>query len=76
MKTGIITVKTITLGLKGKRALSAEGIKSRVVKIDATESKSGCQYGLEFNALNYYDAIRIMRENGIEYGVYKTNDIS
>ena len=71
MKTSIVTVKTITIGMKGKKALSSRGIKSRLVKIDASQSQNGCQYGIEFPASNFYDAIRALRENEIEYGVYK-----
>lgn len=67
----IVTVKTITIGLKGKRALAAYGIKSRIVKIDASKSQNGCQYGIEFKADNFYEAARALRESGIEYGVYK-----
>ena len=70
MKTNIVTVKTVTIGLKGKRALSARGIKANIVKIDSTKSESGCQYGLEFKENKFYDVIATLRENGIEYGVY------
>lgn len=68
----IVTVKTVTIGLKGKKALSAHGIKSRVVKIDAGKSQNGCQYGIEFEADNFYEAISALRESGIEYGVYRS----
>ena len=71
MKMSIVTVKTITIGLKGKKALSASGIKSRLVKIDASQSQNGCQYGIEFKTADFYDAVRALRENEIEYGVYK-----
>ena len=70
MKTNIVTVKTVTIGLKGKRALSARGIKANIVKIDSTKSESGCQYGLEFKENEFYDVIATLREHGIEYGVY------
>lgn len=68
----IVTVKTVTIGLKGKKALSARGIKSRVVKIDASKSHNGCQYGIEFEADNFYEAVSALRESGIEYGVYRS----
>ena len=67
----IVKVKTVTIGLKGKKALAAYGISSRVVKIDASKSQNGCQYGIEFEADNFYEAARALRESGIEYGVYK-----
>lgn len=71
MKTSIITLKTITIGMKAKKTLSAHGIKSRLIKIDTNQSQNGCQYGIEIKATDFYDAVRILRENEIEYGVYK-----
>ena len=68
----IVTVKTVTIGLKGKKALSAYGIKSRVVKIDAGKSQPGCQYGIEFETDNFYEAVSALRGSGIEYGVYRS----
>ncbi len=70
MKRSIVTIKTITIGQKCKRALANRGIKSKIVKIDSTNSDRGCQYGLEFNENDFYNVIGILREYGIEYGVY------
>ena len=72
MKKSILTVKTITIGLKAKKALSACGIKSKLVKIDYTNSENGCQYGLEFDEQNFYEVISTLRKHGIDYGVYKS----
>lgn len=71
MKTKIVTVKTITIGLKGKKALAAHGIKAALIKIDFTNSQNGCQYGISFDERDYHNAISILKENGIEYGAYK-----
>ena len=71
MKTDIVTVKTITIGLKGKKVLAERGIKSSLVKIDFTKGQDGCQYGLKFNERDYRDVVSILKENGIEYGVYR-----
>ena len=68
----IVTVKTVTIGLKAKKVLSARGINSRLVKIDASKSQNGCQYGVEFDAHVFYDAIRALKETDVEYGVYKS----
>lgn len=70
MKTSIVTVKTVTIGMKCKKALASRGIKASLVKIDFTRSQNGCQYGIEFNERDFYDVISILRENEIEYGVY------
>ncbi len=71
MKKSIVTVKTITIGLKAKKILSGRGIKSSLIKIDHTKSQNGCQYGLEFNEQNFYEVVSALREYGIEYGVYE-----
>ena len=71
MKTDIVTVKTITIGLKGTKVLAERGLKSSLVKIDFTKSQDGCQYGLKFNDRDYRDVVSILKENGIEYGVYR-----
>ena len=71
LRSNTVTVKTITIGLKGKKALAAQGIKSELVKIDFTQTENGCQYGLKFNEHDYYNVISILKEQGIEYGVYK-----
>lgn len=68
----IITVQTVTIGLKAKKALANSGIKSKVIKIDGDGSEKGCKYGLEFREGDFYDAISILRSKGIEYGVYKS----
>lgn len=72
MKKSIVSVKTITIGLKGKKALAKKGIKSSLVKIDYTKTANGCQYGLEFNDRFFYEVISTLRENGINYEVYKS----
>ena len=68
----ILTLKTVTMGLKAKKTLASRGIKSRLVKIDASKSQNGCQYGIEFKASDFYSVVNALREDGIEYGVYKS----
>lgn len=71
MKTTILTVQTITIGMKAKKVLLRHDIKARIVKLDTSDSKAGCGYGLEFSEKNFYEAVRALRENQIPYGVYK-----
>ena len=71
LKRSIVTVNTITIGMKGKKVLSKNGIKSNLVKIDSSKNQLGCQYGLEFDGNDFYNAVSILRENGIQYGVYE-----
>lgn len=72
MKKSIVTIKTVTIGLKARKILSGHGIKSSLVKIDSEKSENGCRYGLEFNEKDFYDVISALKEKGIEYGVYRS----
>ena len=67
----ILTVKTITMGLKAKKILASHSIKSRLIKIDASRSMNGCQYGIEFSEYEFHNAVNALKEAGMEYGVYK-----
>lgn len=71
LKKSIVTISTVTIGIKAKKALSKRGIKSNLVKIDFTKNQNGCQYGLEFNERDFYDVVAFLREIGIQYGVYE-----
>ena len=71
MKKGLLTVKTVTIGLKARKILRGCGIKSNLVKIDYTRSESGCQYGLEFDERDFYEVISALKKHEINYGVYK-----
>lgn len=71
MKSSIITVKTMTIGLKAKKLLSSHGVKAVLIKIDHTSSETGCSYGLELPDKDFYNAIALLRDHGIEYGVYR-----
>ena len=65
MKTGIITVSTVTVGIKARKILAKSGIKTKIVKLDS--ERSGCTYGLEFNIKDFYDIASILRTNKIDY---------
>ena len=67
MKTDILTVPTVTIALKAKKALSRRGIKANVIKIDSSVHQSGCSYGIEFPASEFYNVISIMKEAKITY---------
>lgn len=56
---------SMTYALKLKKILLRYGIKSRPIKSE----KNGCSHGLEINNNDFYQAIVIMRKNGINYTV-------
>ena len=53
--------------MKLRRLLVRSGIKSKLVKV----VNNGCLHGVEINSIDFYNAIMIIREHGIEYSVYK-----
>lgn len=78
MNSDILTVPTVTLALKVKKALSKRGIESQIIKIDASVYNVGCSYGIEFSSKEFYTAISIVKDMGITYNHLKKNknDIS
>ena len=55
----------MTYALKLKKMLLRYGIKSWPIKSE----KNGCSHGLEIDNSDFYQAIVIMRKNGIDYTV-------
>ena len=53
--------------MKLRRMLLRAGIKSKLVKV----VKNGCVHGIEIDRSDFYNAIIVMKENGINYSVYK-----
>ena len=70
MNTATITVGSVTYALKVKKSLEREGIRATLVKVDSSKSKNGCTYGIKISNNNFYDAISVLRNYGIEYSVY------
>ena len=72
LKRTIITLGSMTYAIKAKRLLGSIGIPSRLIKVDSTESKEGCQYGIEIPYAAFMHAIDILRSNRIPYSVSGT----
>ena len=69
MNKTIITVGSVTYAIKLRKLLAREGIESELVKISANDF-GGCTHGVKINKANYFNAVGILREKGIEYSVY------
>ncbi len=39
---------SLTYAIKGQKALEEAGISGKIVKLDATKTRRGCSYGIEF----------------------------
>jgi hypothetical protein len=66
-----ITVASATYAAKTQRLLSRNGIPSKLVKMNDS-TKNGCAYGLLISSLQLFEAIVILKENGIPYSVHNT----
>ena len=70
LNSTIVTVGTVTYAIKLRKLLLREGIRSKLVKVDARENKSGCIHGVEVENKDFYHVISILKSNGISYSVY------
>ena len=70
MSNTIVTVGSVTYAIKLQKHLLRAGIRSKLVKVGDSMSR-GCTHGLEIDNNDFYSAVKIMRESGIEYHVYK-----
>ncbi len=74
MNTTIITVGSVTYAIKVKKLLERSGIRSKLIKVESSASHKGCTYGIRIPSSLFYDAVAVLRNQGIDYSVYK-NDI-
>lgn len=70
LNSTIVTVGTVTYAIKLRKLLSREGIRSKLVKVDAREGSGGCTNGVEIENKDFYRVISILKNNGISYSVY------
>ena len=62
-----IRIGSITYAQKAKRALSAEGIRAHITKLEGGLEGTGCVYGLEIPAGREQEAKVVLRRAGIEH---------
>ena len=67
----IITVGSLTYAMKARKILRAKGITTRLVKLDSALTEYGCGYGIELPSYESYNVYTILKENGINYSIYK-----
>lgn len=70
MNTTTLTVGSVTYAIKVRKLLERAGVKSKLIKVDSSKSKSGCTYGIQLQSALFYDAVNILKNNGISYSVY------
>ena len=58
---------SVTYAMKGRNLLSAAGIESRIIKLQASQTPRGCAYGLAFDCINKDSAASALRRGGVPY---------
>ncbi len=61
--------KTVTHATKARRALKNKKIRSKLVKLDPSNSPNGCSYGLLVSEEMFYSVVAILRTANIHYSV-------
>ena len=65
----MIAVQTVTYAIKARKLLLRCGIQSKLIKTDSQDSGTGCRHGLEISNKDYFEAVKILGENGITFSV-------
>ena len=68
MNKTTITVGGVTYAIKLRKILGREGIESELVKVSDKKS-NGCTHGVKIDQKDFFSAVGILREKGIDYGV-------
>lgn len=70
MNTTTITVGSATYAIKARRILLRMNVRSKLVKVDASNSQNGCTHGLEFASEDFYTVVMALKNAGISYFIY------
>lgn len=65
-----VTTGSVTMSVKAKKALAAEGINARSVKLSAGRDTHGCVYGIEYPCELSGNVYYILQKAGIPYRAY------
>jgi hypothetical protein len=72
LKKIILTVGTVTQAIKAKKLLTSIGISAELIKVDASLSEMGCNFGIKIPYNRFYDSVGELKERKIHYAVYNT----
>lgn len=68
MQTCLITTVTMTLAMKGKRLLAANGIAAEISRLPPKLTASGCAWGISIDCSLSRRAKEIMEVSNFSYG--------
>ena len=71
MDNTTIAVGSITYAVKARRLLARGGIKAKLIKLSLSETAGGCAHGIVIASSRFFDAVVILKENGIPYSLYR-----
>ncbi len=66
------TFASFTYASKARKLLSRGNIKSKLIKLGAKETATGCTHGLVIERTDFYAAVGILRKEKIGYKVLDT----
>jgi len=72
LKKIILTVGSVTYAIKARKLLGAIGISAELIKVDASLSAAGCNFGIKIPYNRFLDAVNELKEKGISYSVYNS----
>lgn len=64
----IFALSSLTYAYKGGDALHGAGIRSKIVRLDGTETKNGCRYGIAVSPSECSAALSVLNRSGVKYG--------
>ena len=62
-----ITFRSITYGQQGERLIQSKKIQSVLLRTPGWMEKKGCGYCLRLRRRDAEEAVRILRENGVDF---------
>ena len=57
---------SLTYAIKAQRALSEMDIHSKIVKLDPSQARRGCEYGIAYDCALQKNVKEVLRTSGIE----------
>ena len=70
MKQCTAALGSLTYAIKAHRALSQSGIPCEIVKLDASMTRRGCAYGIEFSCSDHRSVRTVMSNEQITVSRY------
>lgn len=67
MTSYTIAISTMTLAFKAQQVLGQYSIPSSIIKIDPSQTKKGCSYGVKMNYYHADNAKRLLTQNSIKF---------